>query len=472
MNLNTRKNRLSKIYSFITIGLFCVIGLNIFNRILSSPFDFDEGVMLGFAKNLLLTGKYSTHEALFDPIITIGPTVSYPVALSLIFKNIFIPRVVIFLYSLILLFVVYFGYLKNQSIRILFLCLICLTPYYYYFSSHVLGEIPALSLSLLGLLCLSQKRYLFSGLFLILAIMTKNIFLLSLIPGAYLLFTQKKFLTIKKIILFITPFFLLTAFWEFYKLQVFHFSFNDYFDNLYQMIRYNKNLSRIHLEFFSQRLSMLSGTFGLNGIVFLISMLSITIYSFIKNNNILIKSLAIYIFVYLVYFFILGPTVWYRYFFPAIVFFIVTLSSTVVNIRFSRYSLIPIIIVLIIESQLINENSKYIIQQNLLPIFDQTGNKIFTKSPLLAEQLETAKYISTKIINNNISGVVWYNAPEISYLSEKQIYRTPENPENAFLISHPFGRLLVPEVDARISKYPNKKIVFETTFYKIYKKND
>lgn len=81
---------------------------------------------------------------------------------------------------------------------------------------------------------------------------------------------------------------------------------------------------------------------------------------------------------------------------------------------------------------------------------------------------QTGKYSSYK--NDSISGVAWYNAPEISYLSDKQILRIPEDKKAIYLISHPFGRLLVPSVNARISEYPFKETVFETQLYSIYKK--
>ncbi len=470
MNTSTKNSKVAQIGKVVIIGLFSIIIVNISNRIYSSPFDFDEGVGLGLVKNILLSGKYSTYEAIFDPVITVGPTVYFPAALTLLSGNIFFPRIVILIYSLVLLFVVFKSYLENQNSKILFLCLVCLTPYYYYFSSHVLGEIPAITFSLIGLLYLSQKKYLLSGTFLILAIMTKNIFLISIFPAIYLLYSQRKNLCVKNIIIFLLPFFIITALWELYRLQNFHYSFNGYANNLYQMFRYNKGLSRSHPELFMERISMLDGAFGLNGFVFLISTILISIYCFIKNHNILIKSLIVFTITYLIYFFILGSTTWYRHFFPTIILFVIAISSIIDKIRFSKYSLIPILVVILVGKLILIDNSKYIFQQNLLPLFDQTGKRLFLKSPLLAEQLETAKYISSSLHNEKISGVVWYNAPEISYLSGKQIHRTPEDRGNMYLISHPFGRLLVPEVDARISKYPFKESVFETSFYKIYKK--
>jgi hypothetical protein len=147
------------------------------------------------------------------------------------------------------------------------------------------------------------------------------------------------------------------------------------------------------------------------------------------------------------------------------------LADFIANIRLSLISLIPIALVLCVNPVFPYDNSKYLYQQNLLPLFDQTGNKYFDKSDILNQQLETANFVSSQVINKKISGVVWYNAPEISYLSQKQIYRSPEEQDVSYLISHPYGRLLVPSVDARITEYPSKQLELSTPLYKIYKKN-
>jgi hypothetical protein len=472
MNSSTAQNRFSKIGYFVFFGLLLVIVVNILNRIFSSPFDFDEGVGLIMSKILFLTGRYASYETMFDPVITVGPTVYFPTALTFLFGNVFLPRIIILIYSLLLIFVVVSGYLKDRTAKTLFLSLLCLTPYFFYFSAHVLGEIPAIFFCLAGLYFLNAKKYFLAGTFLMLSIITKNIFSLSIAPALFLLFTQRKSLTIKSLLFLATPFCLITAGWELYKLQAFHFSFVSYFDNLYQLLRYGKGLSRIHLEFFPERFSMLSGTFGFNGVVFLISMVSLSFFSLFKSRSYLLKSLALLTLVYVFYFFLLGSTVWYRHFFPAVIFFIIIFADLLNSPKLSRISLIPIIIALVISILFTVDNSKYLYQQNLLPLFDQTGRGLFTRSDVLKQQLEIANFISSKIPNENLSGVVWYNAPEISYLSGKQILRTPEDPNITYLISHPFGRLLVPAVDARISKYPFKEMLLDTSLYQIYKKNE
>ena len=237
-------------------------------------------------------------------------------------------------------------------------------------------------------------------------------------------------------------------------------------------MRYHKSITRIHLEYLPGRFAMLSGTFGINGCLFLLFMVSLSVYSFIKNHSYLIKSIALFTLVYLVYFFLLGSTIWYRHFFPAVIFFVIILADLVTTVRLSRLSIIPIILAVCIGSIFPPNTSKYLLQQNLLPLFDQAGDRFFGKSKILYQQLETANYISSHLPNEKIAGVVWYNAPEISYLSGKQILRIPEAKDVAYLISHPFGRLLVPSVDARITKYPFKLTVLNTPLYKIYKKDD
>lgn len=472
MNTNIDKNRFPKIEKLIIVGLLFVIVANSINRIFSSPFDFDEGVGLSMSKILFQTGKYSSYEAVFDPVITVGPTVYFPTALTFVLGNVFLPRVIILIYSSLLIFIVVTKFLQKQSSKILFLSLLCLTPYYFYFSAHVLGEVPAIFFSLIGLYFLSHKKYFLSGAFLALSIITKNILLLSLAPALYLLYTQKREISPKKILSFIAPFFLINGAWEIYKLQTFHFSINSYLGNLYQAMRYHKSITRIHLEYLPDRLAMLGGTFGINGYLLLLFMVSLSVYSFIKNHSYLLNSIALFTLVYLIYFFLLGSTIWYRHFFPSVIFFVIVLVDLIVTTRLSKLSLIPIIFTLTIGLLFPPDTSKYLLQQNLLPLFDQTGDRFLGKSDLLNQQLETANYISSYLPNEKISGVVWYNAPEISYLSNKQIGRSPEAKEVTYLISHPFGRLLVPSVDARITKYPGKQTVLNTPLYQIYQKND
>jgi len=472
MNTNIDKNRFPKIEKLIVVGLLIVIAISIINRIFSSPFDFDEGVGLSMSRVLLQTGKYSSFETLFDPVITIGPTVYFPAALTLVFGNIFLPRIIILIYSSLLIYIVASKFLKDNISRIFFLSLLFFTPYYFYFSAHVLGEVPAIFFSLTGLYFLNNKKYFLSGTFLALSIITKNILILSLAPALYLLYTQKREISLRKILSFIAPFFLINGAWEIYKLQAFHFSIGSYLENLYQFGRYNKSVTRIHLEYLPDRFAMLGGTFGINGYLFLLFMVSVSVYSFIKNHSYLIKSIALLTLVYLIYFFLLGSTVWYRHFFPAVVFFMIILTDLISTTRLSKLSLIPVIFTLCVGLIFPLDTSKYLYQQNLLPLFNQVGDRFLSKSDVLNQQLETANYISSFLPNEKISGVVWYNAPEISYLSDKQIFRVPEGKNVSYLISHPFGRLLVPSVDARITEYPFKQTLLDTPLYKIYKKND
>ena len=177
MNTNIDKNRSPKIERLIVVGLLIVIAISSTNRIFSSPFDFDEGVGLSMSKILFQTGKYSSYETPFDPVITVGPTVYFPTALTFVFGNVFLPRFIILIYSSLLIYVVISKFLKGDTSKILFLWLLCLTPYYFYFSAHVLGEVPAIFYSLAGLYFLNNKKYFLSGIFLALSIITKNIFL-------------------------------------------------------------------------------------------------------------------------------------------------------------------------------------------------------------------------------------------------------------------------------------------------------
>lgn len=468
MKSNTETNKFSTLEKIIFFGLLILIVVNIVNRVFSSPFDYDEGVGLILTKIIFQTGKYSSYESAFDYIITVGPTVYFPAAMTLVFGNLFFPRLIISAYSLLFIYFTTKIFTKNIS-KVFFLFLLCLTPYFFYFSSHVLGEIPALFFSITGLYFLDKKRFFLSGTLLALSIITKNVFVLSLAPALYIFVKNRKNISLDKIFIFMIPFFLIGAGWELYKFQAFQFSIERYMGNLYMFLKHNRAISEPHFEYIPGRLSMLTGTFGVNGILLLIFMVLISLYTFFKNNNNLLKSIAIYTLVYLLYFFLFGATVWYRHLFPSVVLFIIVLADSINIVRLSKLSIIPISIA-IFSLFIPTDNTKYIYKQNLLPLFDQVGTYFLSKSDILTQQLKTAEYIKSKVQNDSISGVVWYNAPEISYLSDKQILRIPEDKKAIYLISHPFGRLLVPSIDARISEYPFKVTVFETQLYSIYKK--
>lgn len=468
MNSSIDKNKISIIGKIVIAGLLIFIFASIINRIFSSPFDYDEALGLIMAKIIYLTGTYSTYDKLFDPVITIGATVYFPIVLIFNFGNIFLPRLIIFAYSLLFIYIVTAKILKSEASKIIFLFLLCVTPYFFYFSSHVLGEVPAIFLSLAGLYLLSNKKYFLSGLFLMLSIFTKSIFLLSLVPAAYLLFIDRKELNIKKLIIFVTPFVLITAGWELYKLISFNFSIHKYYDSIYQLLRYNKGLTKVHFEYFFDRLFMLRGTFGINGIVMLFSLFSVSIISFFKSKSKLIRSLAIFTFIYLFYYFFLGSTSWCRHFFPAFILFVIVISDLAISVRKTFLSVIPAVILVGLSLSSPIDNQDYLYKQNLLPIFDQVGSSFLKKSDVLNQQIETANYVSTNIKDEKIAGFGWYNAPEISYITGKQIFKDPEAKDVPYLIRHPFGV----EYDSVIVNYPNKKTLLETPLYKIYKKDD
>ncbi|HSV95145.1 MAG TPA: hypothetical protein VLH94_04220 [Spirochaetia bacterium] len=468
MNTSIDKNRLPQIAKIIVLGLLVVITASIVNRIFSSPFDFDESANLILSKVLQQTGSYSSYETVLDPIITTGPTVIFPVTFALSFNNVFVPRLVILVYSLLLIYIIFSKILQKTSAKALFLFLLCLTPYYFYFSSHVLGEVPALFLSLTGLYFLHNKKYFLSGLFLVLSIITKNIFLISLAPAIYLLYTQRNELSRQNLIRFVIPIILIIGSWEIYKLETLNFSLRSYYDNFYQLMRYNKSLTKAHPEYFLDRLDMLGGTFGVNGLLILFIMPVLSIYSFIKNKNYLIKSIALFVLVYLLYYFALGSTSWYRHFFPIFMLFIILLSDMASLIRLSKYSLIPIIIYFLTCLIFSTNNARYLSKQNLLPLYDQTGNKYLERADLLDQQLAAATYISSLEQKERVAGIGWYNAPEISFLANRQILKTPTDKDVSYLISHPFGY----DFDDAITNYPDKETVIDTPLYKIYKKND
>lgn len=463
------RNTQSFVSKTIIIVLLLFFTFQALNRIFTSPFEFDESVNLILARNLFQNGIYSTYERVFDPVITTGPTVLIPASLSLVFNNQYFPRLIPLIYTYLLLFFVLEKILRNIWLKIVFLLMFIVTPYSSYFASHVLGEIPAIYFSLAALYFLNRKNYFWGGLSFGLAIFTKNIFILTAIPCLYYFYCFRKEIGKKEIMRFFVPLIALFVIWEIYRFVTVGFSINSYFDSLLQFARYQKGLSKSNPSLFFDRIDLFGFIFGFNGFLIYFSIILLLASTFLGQDR-FIKSISIFTFFYLQYFVILGYESWYRHLFPVIVFFLIILASKVeeIDIGKLKYAFILFLFFSLTISKI--DYRKFLLQQNLLPMFDSTGNKPFEKSYILTQQLNTKEYIETRIPNEKISGILWFNSPDISYLTNRQIYRVPYDNEYHFLISQFFTQGTAPDIDKIISGYPSSKLVFDSGLFQIYEK--
>ena len=188
---------------FLFFLLFCLIlGLFIYNLSLWPTPWFDEGPPLQVSKNLVQIGKYGLDSSEgfrpFSQSVTVGPTVTLPVALA--FKvlgiGIWQARLISVFYGFLAIFLFYTVSYKVFSHKVAFLAtlLLLVTPIFsndtsasfLALSRMVMGDVPALAFLLAGcffwFLSLEKKSHVYSilsGLAFGAAIITKALYVIS-----------------------------------------------------------------------------------------------------------------------------------------------------------------------------------------------------------------------------------------------------------------------------------------------------
>lgn len=113
--------------------------------------------------------------------------------------------------------------------------------------------------------------------------------------------------------------------------------------------------------------------------------------------------------------------------------------------------------------------ARKMIEQNLI-FYGEGYAPFFNKSQMLSSQLKTAYYVSNLSSKQIISGIGWWNAPEISYLTQRKIRRNPFELKDGYFISHLYGKLLGAAQDNALLSIPHLKKVFEAYGYTVYQK--
>lgn len=229
---------------------------------------------------------------------------------------------------------------------------------------------------------------------------------------------------------------------------------------------------------------MITWVFKIDAKIFIITTLvatSLTIKKFIKQSPFLV-SLSLFYICLLMYFLLIGSTNWYRHFFPAVLCLSLIIPYLIgnyiekINKEKLYISAIGILItVLLIFSTTSSKRYAYFqiqqrIQQNL--IFEHEGiMPMWKQDRLLVSQIATKNFILQKLIETKkIAGIEWWNAPEISYLIGRRIYRNPFDQKIDYLIFHIYGNKLAPEKMKKVS-LNKSQIIFEDNGYKIATKS-
>lgn len=473
--------------NLVIILLTACIYTQITSQILFTPIDFDEGYNLQTSRHLnndIL--NYSTYTSKFDPNITTGPALLIPSTLFVSPLSPLLPRVLILIFAIIFIYSCQVYVYSNQLQKIAFLILLSITPLFYFFSSHVLGELPGFVFFLISLILLNRKRYYLSGIVLALSILTKQIYIFGILALLFEftlihIFSKKQRATISKnIALIVSGFLLIYLVWYIYILVSVNFSYSIFQKILADYYTATQALSQPKISLVDKRLEMFNYVFGVNGIIFILLILYISWQSikYLRENH-TIQSLAFYALLYILYFLFFGSSNWYRHFFPAVLALIVLLPVylDLIFATLTRRKIILISFILLIISSnrsynLVFHNTKHNeIKKNEQNLVFQNERMVPLLKPdiLLDSQIQTASFIKNKIGKNKIiSGISWWNAPEIEYLANRKIERDPFKRNTDYLITHFYGDTLAPNEYEYLDLLKKKNRIYKSEGYAVY----
>lgn len=475
-----------------TVGSLIILFLSIFiysqivSRIFFTPIDFDEGYNLQVSYNLSRDFlNYATFDKLFDTNITTGPALLIPTSLFIDVSHPLLPRVVMLIFAILFIYICQVYMYTNQRQRIIFLILITLTPLFYFFSSHNLGELPGFVFFLISLLVLVRKKYFFSGIFIMLSIFTKSVYLFA-IPVIlleflliHIFFKSQRIVISRNAALLLSGSLIIILAWHLYILTAVGFSYYGYSNIIQESWKAANLLSQPNLSLIDKRIDMLSYVFGMHGLGFVVLILIISHVTLRKlRTNFTAVSLAFFSICYSLYFIFLGATNWYRHFFPVVLALIVIIPLLLdiliiekKKIHFFYMSVLSLFIIISVFTHVTHSESymsKRNIEQNLIFSHEQMLPILKTED-LLTSQLNTSHAIKSLPIESVIAGISWWNAPEISYLSGRVIKRDPFAKNADYLITHYYGEMLGKSDYDYLKLLKNKKKIYESDGYKIYK---
>lgn len=482
------KISLSQILGITTITLLLLlIYTQIASRILFTPLVYDEGYNLQVSYNLRRQVlNYSSFGRLFDPYIFSGPALLMPAAFFMNDLSALLPRVSM------LLFVTLFFYLTNSFLftnnfqRIIFLIFLQITPLFYFFSSHVLGEFPGFVYFLASLIVLNKRKYFIAGILISLSILTKQVYMFgvfSVILEFILIHIFSKNQRVKLLhnsawcLAGMLSVFIL---WYLYILTALNFSTSRFIAILNESSKVTRALFTPNVQLIFKRLMMLRYMFGVNGILIVIIILSTAsiVIKKLRNNHAAV-ALAFFVFIYLLYYLFQTPSNSYLHFFPVVLATLILMPLALYNIVSLRKIKIYLITVLIgilifldLSYFLFFKADAYqqmrLIEQNQI-VYGEQDFPFLEPDPLLLSQLSTAYFIKVNIPKNEqIGGVGWWKTPEIEYLSGKSIVTNPSLPQIRYIITNDYGSLLGKGQDTRLDDIAKKSVIFSSKWYKVY----
>lgn len=510
---------IKKRYQFYILALLVsLIFIEIITRVFNSFIDFDEGYFLVVARHIHANLQFASNTKLFDPLISTGPTVLFPAALLMNFDNPLFPRLIMVIYSLALIFLALKYIFNSFKQRLIFLTVLFLSPLYFFFSSHILGELPAFVFYLGSLIFYQKKRYFYSGLFLALAILTKNVYFFGIFGHLFFYLAEEvkrngSFLAIRhktrgkdkfklplifknkllfkllrgsftKIKYFIIGIIVPIFTWELFHLTSFSFNFFSYLNSVFEFHNYAYDFAgKPNPADIASRINMFEYVFLINGYLFLLIVLFIlclVIYKYYLKN-LLVSALAFFGLVYLIYFLFIDRGAIYRH------FMLVTLTLSTVTPFFLEVFLKMLsrnklwLLVLFVTVIFINIYTSWVtgsynlfknlrLTQQGLIFYNEGYLPKMKPDPLLVSQLKTAEFIKQNIPSDKtLTGTGWWSAHEISYLSGRKIEADPFAFNDSYFITDIYAEIFGSRELEKMRSYLDQKIFETEGKYAVYK---
>jgi len=449
-----------RLRAVIAVVVFLSVILTLSTNLLFSHLVFDEGYNLQVPLLLHTRGNYATFDGMYDSRITTGWPVLLPAALLVHFSW-WAPRTVILVYTLVLFWLLVRYVYTSVTQFMVFLIMFSLIPLSFLFSTHVLGELPAFVWMIAGYILLEKKRLQSAGICIGLAVVTKNSAIFALIPVVLLMVIsiRSKHTSIGDSIRFVVSIFLPILFGEMLRF-VSSGSVQGYTQSVTDYITFVHSQSHVHIDLIAHRIITLGEIVGFSSwlLILFIVFACIGVHRSGRYSAFLI---ALYSLLYGLFYLFLGPNTFYRTFFPI-------LLGAVVCIPFwnkSRFGFFVITASLflwsygLIGQRKLYSNPSFLIENSLF--IEYRLIPTFSKDKLLKDQLDLVHVMKDK----TISGIGWHNAPELSYLLNKRIYRDYTNSSSCYIITG----YIEPVEQEGVLRFISI-LYYKNTYYRIYKK--
>ncbi len=334
--------------------------------------DFDEAYFLQVAWHIWHYGVYGSFYQLFDPSITTGPTVILPASLFIPVHPL-APRMIMVMYGIALIVTVYRWYMLSLLHVLTWLLAIMVLPHAPMYLTHVLGEIPGLFFVVIGYVACLKKRLIWGGLLIGLAILTKQLYILAIIP---LVLTRQW----KVAIVALIP----TALWQ---ILLCAWTPGDGYGGITRALAWPRP------DMFMLRLSMIGRELHVSPLVWLLASYMIWTYGATQKRT---QALSMFCWTYGTYYLLLYSNYSYRTLFPLLVATVI-IGVSLLSRRHTLALLITVSIFFI--------------------IFRPQEIEIVTYH----QQKELGDFVHSR--EGVISGCGWQSAPELSYLAQRRINR-------------------------------------------------